>query len=134
MKAVIDLEQKPQSGFIAFIEKNTVRIFINFTEHRYTEIDEDGHSQEVVSETQMECRSIDTENKDYGGIVDAIITDLYPVSTQYAALVNKQLADDPESDITDEKRAEYIADYNEFLSYRQTAKELARQICAELNF
>lgn len=134
MKAIIELAKKPKSGdIVAYLEENVVRIFIDLQQHYRTEIDEEGHEQTVEADGQYDCRSIDTESKDYGGIVDAVISEKYPISSQYAILANKQLADDPKSAITEEKRAEYLADYAEFQTYRQHAKDIAHEVCTKLD-
>ncbi len=133
MKAIIDLAKKPQSGIVAYIEGNIVRMFIDLQNATRTEIDDEGKETVVTVEDQFECRSIDTDEKNYGGIVNAIITEAYPASSQYAILANKQLADDPDSAISEEKRAEYIEDYDDFQFYRAYAKETAHAICEMLN-
>lgn len=133
MKAIIDLAKKPQSGIVAFVEGKLLRMFIDLKNAERHEIDEEGHDTVITADDQFECRSIDTEQLSYGGIVDAIITENYPLSSQYAILANKQLADDPESKITEEKRAEYIADYNTFQTYRQYAKDTAHAVCEMLD-
>lgn len=134
MKAIIELAKKPKSGdIVAYLEENLVRVFIDLQQHYRTEIDEEGNEQTVKADGQYDCRSIDTDAKDYGGIVDAVISEKYPISSQYAILANKQLADDPESSITQEKREEYLSDYAEFQTYRQHAKDIAHEVCTKLN-
>jgi hypothetical protein len=134
MKAIIELAKKPKSGdIVAYLEENLVRVFIDLQQHYRTEIDEEGNEQTVKADGQYDCRSIDTDAKDYGGIVDAVISEKYPISSQYAILANKQLADDPESSITQEKREEYLSDYAEFQTYRQHAKDIAHEVCTKLD-
>lgn len=134
MKAIIELAKKPKAGdIVAYLEENLVRIFIDFTQAKRYEIDDQGNVQEVTATGQYDCRSIDTESKDYGGIVDAVISEKYPLSSQYAILANKQLADDPNSEISEEKRSEYLSDYAEFQTYRQYAKDIAHEVCTKLN-
>ena len=128
MKSLKSLEEIPQEGYIIIKEGNVLRMFFGFEKQESNDMDD----IPIVNNNYW-CRSVDTIDISYGGIVDAIITDIYPLSSQYAILANKNLADDVTSDITEEKRNNYINEYNIFQSYRFFAKDLASKIINELH-
>lgn len=124
MKSVINLNEVPQCGFIAFLENDIIRIFFSFAPQAPRENEE--------SNNTYDCRNVDVSDRNYAGIVEAIISDIYPASKQYAILANKALADDIQNELTPEKRAEYIEEYRVFQEYRTTAKALASDIISNL--
>ena len=128
MKSIKGLSELPINGYIATREGNVLRMFFGFEKHESKDMD-----GIPIVDNNYWCRSVDTMDMSYGGIVDAIITDIYPLSSQYAILANKNLADDATSDITEEKRNYYINEYNTFQSYRFFAKDLASKIINELH-
>ena len=128
MKSLKSLEEIPQEGYIIIKEGNVLRMFFGFEKQESNDMD----GTPIINNNYW-CRSVDTIDISYGGIVDAIITDIYPLSSQYAILANKNLADDVTSDITEEKRNNYINEYNTFQSYRFFAKDLASKIINELH-
>ena len=128
MKSLKSLEEIPQEGYIIIKEGNVLRMFFSFEKQESNDMD----GTPIVNNNYW-CRSVDTIDISCGGIVDAIITDIYPLSSQYAILANKNLADDVTSDITEEKRNNYINEYNIFQSYRFFAKDLASKIINELH-
>lgn len=124
MKSAIYLNEVPQCGFTAFLENDIIRIFFSFTPQAPRENEE--------SNNTYDCRNVDVSDRNYDGIVEAIISDIYPVSKQYAILANKALADDIQNELTPEKRAEYIEEYRVFQEYRTTSKALASDIISNL--
>lgn len=124
MKSAINLNEVPQCGFIAYLENDIIRIFFSFTPQAPRENEE--------SNNTYDCRNVDVSDRNYAGIVEAIISDIYPASKQYAILSNKALADDIQNELTPEKRAEYIEEYRVFQEYRTTAKALASDIISNL--
>ena len=107
MKSIKSLNELPINGYITTREGNVLRLFFSFEKHESKDMD-----GTPIIDNNYWCRSVDTMDMSYGGIVDAIITDIYPLSSQYAILANKNLADDTTSDITEEKRNNYINEYN----------------------
>lgn len=128
MKSIKSLSELPINGYIANREGNVLRMFFSFEKQESNDMD----GTPIINNNYW-CRSVDTIDISYGGIVDAIITDIYPLSSQYAILANKNVADDATSDITEEKRNNYINEYNIFQSYRFFAKDLASKIINELH-
>lgn len=124
MKSAIYLNEVPQCGFTAFLENDIIRIFFSFTPQAPRENEE--------SNNTYDCRNVDVSDRNYDGIVEAIISDIYPASKQYAILANKALADDIQNELTPEKRAEYIEEYRVFQEYRTTSKALASDIISNL--
>ena len=128
MKSLKSLEEIPQEGYIIIKEGNVLRMFFSFEKQESNDMD----GTPIINNNYW-CRSVDTIDISYVGIVDAIITDIYPLSSQYSILANKNLADDVTSNITKEKRNNYINEYNIFQSYRFFAKDLASKIINELH-
>lgn len=122
MKSAINLESVPQSGFIAFLENDIIRIFFSFSQQT---------THEGESNT-YNCNNVDVTDRSYEGIVDAIITESYPLSRQYALLANKALADDLTNELTEEKRREYSEEYQAFQQFRSEAKMLAQNIISSI--
>ena len=66
-----------------------------------------------------------TSEKLYGDVVNAIIVDRYPADARDAVMANYEDAKDEDSDLTADKRAEYIAEYKALQAWRRRAKEVA---------
>lgn len=77
---------------------------------------------------QLRSEFVEVSGSSYGDIVNAIIKDKYPDDVKDATILDKQLADDAESSITDEKRKEYLQNYADFQTWRIHAKEIAKEV------
>lgn len=89
-----------------------------------TEVRKDQDGNEEVS---LVYEVVDTTDRSYGGIVDAIVRDRYSPADVEALLSNYTMAVDADSSLTDAKRAEYKAEYKAFQAWRAKAKEVAAQ-------
>lgn len=120
MKVYLSQGEIPQSGVSAIVEGTLLRLYFDFEEVPAVTTDD---------ETIPACLSAEnvdiTTGKDYGSIVAAIVNSKYSNDDVQAIFADKGLADDSESTITDEKRAEYLEDYNTFQQWRVKAKEVA---------
>ena len=108
----------PTSDIMIIREGNLLRLFFGFTPF----IPIEGEAKDLYN-----CENIDVQGRSYSAIVNAIIVDKYPSDKVQAVLLNYQDALDATSEITDEKRAEYIDEYNDMQAYRKFAKEIARK-------
>ena len=119
MKANYQLATVPQSGVRVTIEGTLTRLLFDITPA--TPVDEDAPQADDL----YNCESVDVNGRGYGDIVAAIVNDRYNSDSVQALLANKSLADDSESDISAEKRAEYLEEFATFQAWRAKAKQIA---------
>lgn len=119
MKTVHTMISLPESDVMTIREGSLLRIFFGFTPH----VDLEGSNADLY-----DCTNVDLEGSSYSDIVNAIMVDKYPSDKVQAILLNYQDATDMGSDMTDNKRAEYIAEYNNLQAYRRYAKEIAHTV------
>ena len=120
MKTNMTVTSVPTNGILALREGNLLRLFFDFEQVPPTEENPDAD--------QYSCEGVDVCGSGYGDIVSAIVNDRYPRAKWDAVIANYQEALDSESEITAEKRAEYLAEYEDFQTWRKTAKEIANTI------
>lgn len=125
MKTQKHIAQIPASGVEVVIEGNLTRLFFDFTDPQPRE-------EEELPADLKECESIDVFGRDYGRLVSGIINDRYTADTNQALTANYELAKDPESGLSDEKRAEYIAEYAAYQEWRAHAKAIAKLAMTEI--
>lgn len=110
----------PMGGLKVMNEGNVLRLFFDW---------QDVEPVEEGADQQFTCENIDVVGaRDYGSIVSAIVNGRYSPDDVQAILANYELAKDTESAISEEKRAEYLADYAAFQAWRAHAKEVAAQV------
>lgn len=119
----------PADGIKVVVEGNLLRLYFNYAKETETKTSSDGSG---IKNGNMDNASYSAENidiqggvRDYAAITAAIVNDMYDVNDVQAILANKALADDAKSDITDEKRKEYLEEYTNYQAYRVKAKETA---------
>jgi hypothetical protein len=78
------------------------------------------------------CENVDVEGRSYAEIVSALIRSKYEQSKVEAIIANHEMAKDTTSNLTDAKRAEYIAEYNDYQAFRVRAKEIANNVINSL--
>lgn len=78
------------------------------------------------------CENVDVEGQSYTEIVSALIRSRYDQNNVEAIMANYEIAKNSESDITDAKRADYIAEYNDYQAFRLRAKEIANNVINSL--
>lgn len=125
MRTMKQIQTIPASGVEVILEGVLTRIFFDFT-------DPIPVGDETFPEDMKVCESIDVDSRDYGRIVSAIVTDRYSSDAYQALIANYQLAKDPESDISEEKRTEYLQEYEVFQTWRAHAKEIAHTVVTEI--
>ena len=121
MKATHTLSEVPANGVLVIKEGMMNRLFFGFTPHV-------NPNEEEETTNLYDCENIDVKGSSYSAIVNAIMVDRYPSDKVQAVLLNYQDALDATSEITDEKRAEYLAEYNEMQAYRKYAKSIAQTV------
>lgn len=74
------------------------------------------------------CENVDVEGRSYADIVSALIRSKYEQNSVEAIIANYEMAKDTTSDLTDSKRDEYIAEYNDYQAFRVRMKEIANEV------
>lgn len=120
MKAQKHISSIPESGVLVVIEGLLTRLFFDFTPVVPP------NEEEPAPEDLYECESIDVEGREYGEIISAIVKSRYNFDSNEALNANYNLAKDESSSLTPEKRAEYLAEYEAYQSWRVHAKEVAK--------
>lgn len=75
--------------------------------------------------TQFKSNYVQVQKLDYATIVSAIISSRYNSSDVEAIVLNNMEATDTSSSLSENKRTEYLNEYNELQSWRAHAKEIA---------
>lgn len=131
MKTLRHIASIPESGVEVVTEGTLTRIFFDFTDPEHPALEEGMEHPELPADLKA-CENVDVEGRSYSGIVSAIINDRYPQDANQALNANYQLAKDAESELSDEKRAEYLAEYASFQDWRSHAKKIAATVVAIL--
>lgn len=105
-------------------EGKLTRIYFDF-DVEIREIDE-----EVVE--MLVCENVDVMGVDYAAIVNGIVTENYPSDKYEAVMANYAEANDHNSELSPEKRAEYLQEYSDFQAWRKKAKTVALDVVAEI--
>ena len=108
------MQSLPESDMMIIREGSLLRLFFGFTPF----IPIEGEAKGLYN-----CENIDVQGSSYASIVNAIMVDKYPSDKVQAIILNFQDA----VNATEEKRAEYIKEYNDMQDYRKFAKEIARK-------
>ncbi len=119
----------PQSGIKCVKEGDILRVYFDIQPYEppVSENEPEGmHSPSA--ENQYVCQVVDVPGRTYGDIVSAIVNDKYSADDVQALQANFIEAKDEESDIADEKRDEYLAEYANFQIWRKKAKEIASYV------
>lgn len=117
----------PQGGISIIVEAGLLRVFFDYEKDTTKRVDMDG--EEYVDDTAYVCELVEVQAPHtYPALISAIVDSRYLASDVTAIIANHALAIDKDSDITDEKRKEYLADYDRFQEWRAHAKEIARKV------
>lgn len=124
MKALEQLPNVPENGIVIRPEGAVVRLFFDI--EPVTEMPaEDGETPSGPSDL-YKCYNVDVPvPANYGSIVAAIVNDRYSADDTQALISNFTSARIEDSDMTEDKREEYIAEWNDFQSWRAKSKEIA---------
>lgn len=117
-------------GYHAMREGSLFRVYYNFAEVKQTQqLTAEGEQPQEEEQTLGTANYVDiTASVDYATIVSAIVKEQYSDDDVQALLANYTEAQDSASDLTDEKREEYLTEYAAFQQHRRTAKAIARHI------
>ena len=87
-------------------------------------------SEDIEGNTVTNYRSLYVQVKSisYEDVISAIIHSRYSDSEITAIVMNNMQANDINSEISQEKRKEYISEYTELQSWRKHAKEIASSL------
>lgn len=119
----------PENGIICFEEGSLLRVYFDINPHQSV-VDESAPVglQGENNPNLYVCENVDVEGRTYGEIVSAIVNDRYSADDVQALQSNYIEAKDPDSEITDEKREEYLTEYSDFQAWRKRAKEVASEV------
>ena len=96
---------------------------INFDTEELSSEDIDGNTVTTYRSLYVQVKSIS-----YADVISAIIQSRYSDSEITAIVMNNMQANDINSEISQEKRKEYIYEYAELQSWRKHAKEIASSL------
>ena len=87
-------------------------------------------SEDIEGQPVTNYRSLYVQVKSisYADVISAIIQSRYSDSEITAIVMNNMQANDINSEISQEKRKEYISEYTELQSWRKHAKEIASSL------
>lgn len=97
--------------------------------------DDANDSMHMVVENSCQGEYIELRGgiRSYDAIISAIVEDKYPTDKMDAVRLNYELAKDDTISISDEKRAEYLAEYKAMQEWRIHAKEIGRKAVDLIN-
>ena len=122
MKVLINLAVAPSDNVMTTQEGNLLRVYFDFQKEEV----KDNEGNVVNDPVQFSCQQVDVVGRHgYGDIVSAIVNDKYSPDQIQAVMFNYELAKDDDSLISDEKREEYLAEYQTLQEYRAHAKQIA---------
>jgi hypothetical protein len=124
-------DDKVFSGVKTIEEGSLLRLFFDCEEHEFVDnISGDGDGAGVqTTRIGSKCENVDVSAPfTYSRIVSAIILDKYSADSRDAIFANYEKAKDETSEITDEKRKEYIKEYYDYQTWRDHAKEIANEV------
>ena len=96
---------------------------INFDTEELSSEDTEGQPVTSYRSLYVQVKSIS-----YADVISAIIQSRYSDSEITAIVMNNMQANDINSEISQEKRKEYISEYTELQSWRKHAKEIASSL------
>ena len=96
---------------------------INFDTEELSSEDTDGQQITSYRSLYVQVKSIS-----YANVISAIIQSRYSDSEITSIVMNNMQANDINSEISQEKRKEYISEYTELQSWRKHAKEIASSL------
>lgn len=133
MKTLEQIQEIPESGILLRAEGAVLRVFFNISKAKPMATGEDGE-ESGEPEDLCECYNVDVNAPfNYGNIIAAIVNDKYSSDDVQALQANYIDAMDEKSKTASDKREEYISEWNDFQSWRATAKEIAAKVISMLN-
>lgn len=103
-----------------------LRVNYNFlTEEQTDEMGDETITTKMLTSDEVKVYG----SHDYGSIISAIVSEKYSTDDREAIIANYHLAvEGVTNGLTEEKRKEYISEYDTFQAYRVKAKELAKKV------
>lgn len=124
-----EFAEVPESGIICFKEGMMIRVYFDIEPYEPVVSENDpGHMHAESIADQYVCENVDVEGRTYSDIVSAIVNDRYSADDVQALQANFIEAKDAESQLTEDKRAEYLIEYSDFQAWRKKAKEVATAV------
>lgn len=114
------MQKAPTSGVKVTIEGSLTRLLFDFT--KAEPVVQEG---ETAPDDLFNCESVDVNGRSKADIVSAIVNDRYSADQFQAILANYSMAMNENADLTDEKREEYLGEYEAFQEWRLHAKQIA---------
>jgi hypothetical protein len=113
---------------------DTLNVYFDFdTEEIDDTTNEDTASNAATKTQRGVCEIVRVKQSNtYASIVSAIVNDRYSADDAQALSANYNEAKDTDSEIDDDKRAEYVAEYVAFQAWRKKAKDIAKKVVAKL--
>ena len=127
MKTIYQVQALPADGVTVTLEGKLLRVLFDFEKVEFLEGD-DNHKPKA--DDLYYCESIDVHGRGYGDIISAIVNDRYPTDQKDAIMANYELVKDDHC--PEEKKAEYISEYQALQDWRAHAKEIAKVITSKL--
>ena len=128
MKTIYQVQALPADGVTVTLEGKLLRVLFDFEQVEFPEGD-DNHIPKA--DDLYYCDSIDVHGRGYGDIISAIVNDRYPTDQKDAIMANYELVKDDHC--PEEKKAEYISEYQALQDWRARAKEIAKIITSKLD-
>ncbi len=127
MTSYNQFKRVPDNGIITQREGEILRVWFDIKEAEMPK-ESDQPEGMTITEPQYVCQNVDVKGGSYGDIVSAIINDRYSADEVQALQANYMEAKDAGSDISDEKRYEYLEEFETFQQWRKKAKEVAKEV------
>ena len=127
MKTIYQVQALPADGVTVTLEGKLLRVLFDFEKVEFPEGD-DNHIPKA--DDLYYCESIDVHGHGYGDIISAIVNDRYPTDQKDAIMANYELVKDDHC--PEEKKEEYISEYQALQDWRAHAKEIAKVITSKL--
>lgn len=127
MKTIEQFDAVPAGGMVIRQEGAVLRVFFDI-EKMQPQVTEDGTASEG-SDDVYTCYNVDVKAPfTYGAIVSATVNDRYSADDVQALSANLIEAQNAGSDLSDDKRREYLGEWADFQAWRAKAKQVAAEV------
>lgn len=134
MKIQCTMAELPKDNVKVSVSGNYLQVAYDFVRIEQKADDANGSMRMAVENScQGEYIELRGGERGYDAIISAIVEDKYPTDKMDAVRLNYELAKDDTISISEEKRAEYLAEYKTMQEWRIHAKEIARKAVDLIN-